>query len=85
MNQTIIDVREPNEYSSGHVQEALNIPLSQLQQSTSQLSDLPKDTSIVVYCRSGGRSSSAMGILSQLGYTDVTNGINQQQVEASRG
>ena len=82
MKQIIIDVREPEEYESGHVVGALNITPDQLIAGATMLSGFPKDTPLVIYCRTGSRSSVAMNILRQLGYTNLTNGINQQQVEA---
>ena len=78
----IIDVREPEEYQSGHVEGALNIPASDLLNKTDKLDGVEKDTPIVVYCRSGARSNVAMQFLKQMGFTDITNGINKDQVEA---
>ncbi len=85
MQHTIIDVREPHEYQSGHVKGALNIPLDQISQEASELRSLSKDSNIIAYCRSGGRSNTAMNILHGLGYTNITNGINKEQVEAKLG
>lgn len=82
MSYTIIDVREPDEFESGHVAGALNIPPAQLMQGAPQLNELPKDAPIIVYCRTGSRSNVAMNILSGLGFTNITNGINKEQVEA---
>ncbi len=81
----IIDVREPSEFMMGHVKGALNIPPTQLMSGARQLADVPKDEQLIVYCRSGSRSNVAMRILQKLGYANVTNGINQQQVEAKYG
>ena len=82
MSYTIIDVREPDEFESGHVAGTLNIPPTQLMQGAPQLNELPKDAPIIVYCRTGSRSNVAMNILSGLGFTNITNGINKEQVEA---
>jgi phage shock protein E len=82
MNQVIIDVREPFEFMMGHVDGALNIPPQKLMAGAKQLSDVPKDTKVIVYCRSGSRSAVAMNILHDLGYTNVINGINKDQVKA---
>lgn len=81
MNQVIIDVREPYEYKEGHVHNAINLPPEALMNGAKELSDIPKDSEIVVYCRSGSRSNVAMNILRALGYTNLTNGINQRYVE----
>lgn len=78
----IIDVREPDEYSEGHVDGAINIPPDQLLAGAPQLADLPKDAPLLLYCKSGARSNSAMHILRSLGFTNLTNGINKEQVEA---
>jgi rhodanese-related sulfurtransferase len=82
VSNVIIDVREAGEFSNGHVKGALNIPPSQLMSGAKQLANIPKDASIIVYCLSGSRSNVAAHILHSLGYTNVTNGINKEQVEA---
>ncbi len=85
MNYTVIDVREPDEYQTGHVVGALNIPPSELMQGAPQLNGLPKDSNIIVYCRTGSRSNVAMNILNSLGFTNIVNGINKERVEATYG
>lgn len=82
MGYVIIDVREKDEFLSGHVKGALNIPPQKLMGGAKQLAGVPKDANIVVYCRTGSRSNVAAHILHGLGYTNVTNGINKEQVEA---
>ena len=81
MNQIIIDVREPYEYSLGHVEGALNLPPAALMAGAKLLESVPKDTRLVLYCRSGARSNAAAHYLKQMGFTDVVNGINQLHVE----
>lgn len=85
MKPIIVDVREPFEYAGGHVAGALNIPPMELLGGAKPLKDVPKNTPIILYCRTGSRSNVAMQILSSLGYTNLVNGINQQQVEAKYG
>ena len=85
MNYTVIDVRQPDEFKSGHVSGALNIPPDQLMNGAKQLANLPKDSNIIVYCRTGSRSGVTMNILYALGYTNIINGINREQVEAKFG
>jgi phage shock protein E len=80
MNYTIIDVREPDEYANGHIDGALNIPPSALMMGAKKLETIPKNAEIIVYCRTGSRSNVALHILGELGYTNVTNGINKEQV-----
>lgn len=75
-------MREPNEFVSGHVKGAVNIPPAELMSGAKALNHLPKDTQIVLYCRTGNRSEAAMHILNQLGYNNVINGLNKAHVEA---
>lgn len=77
-----IDVREPEEYNVNHVKGAINIPPASLMNGAPELHNIPRDSELIVYCRSGARSSSATPYLRQLGFTNIVNGINQQQVEA---
>lgn len=82
MSYVIIDVREPYEFSGGHVKGAINIPPAELMTGTDKLKNVPKDAEIILYCRSGSRSNVSAHIMKGLGYTNIINGINQQQVEA---
>lgn len=79
--RVILDVREPFEYKMGHVEGALNIPPARLINSPPELADLPRDTEIIVYCLSGSRSSASIPYLKQMGFTNITNGINRHHVE----
>lgn len=65
----IIDVREMDEFASGHISDSVNLPLSTLQQTFSQL---PKDTNYYLICHSGGRSNMACQFLAAQGFS-VTN------------
>lgn len=80
MSALIIDVREPSEYQRGHIEGALNIPPAELMAGSAQLANVPKDAEIVLYCVSGSRSNASSHILRQQGFTNLTNGINVQQV-----
>lgn len=79
----IIDTRSSSEYYSGHVEGSINIPPDQFMQGSlpAELRAVPKDEEIIVYCLSGSRSNVVKHILGQLGYTNVTNGINRGHVE----
>lgn len=82
-NKLIIDVREPFEFETGHVDGAINIPPSVMMAGLPpELADVPKDTEIILYCLSGSRSNASMHFLRQYGFTNLINGINKQQVEA---
>ena len=65
----LLDVRTAEEFASGHVEGAINIPLDQLDERMAELG--PKDQSVVVYCRSGKRSASATRMLHAEGFTQV--------------
>jgi phage shock protein E len=66
----VLDVRTPQEFASGHVAGAINLPVDQVEKRISEL--VPsKDTPLIVYCRSGRRSAAAKKILDGLGYTRV--------------
>ena len=66
----LIDVRTPQEYSSGHIAGAVNIPLQEL---SSRQSELPQDTPLILYCRSGNRSGQAANLLEDAGYSSIYN------------
>ena len=82
MKRIFIDVREPEEFATGHVEGAINIPPSELMAGAQQLTDIPKDTELILYCVSGSRSNVSINILRSLGFTNTVNGINQHQVNA---
>lgn len=66
----LLDVREPHEYNSAHIEGAVNIPLRTIGiELNEQLTDL--DRAIIVYCRSGVRSREAAEKLLSLGYNYV--------------
>lgn len=71
-NALVIDVRTAQEFQSGHIQNAVNIPYdvigSRIQGVTQD-----KDREIVVYCRSGRRSGIALETLKGMGYQNVRN------------
>lgn len=71
-NTVIVDVRSDWEFESGHVKGALNIPLDQVPSRIAEFKAMGQN--IVVYCKSGGRSGMAQGILQQNGVANVFNG-----------
>lgn len=81
MQQIVIDVRSADEFKMGHYEGALNITPEDLMNGALQLAEFPKDSQIIVYCRSGARSNAAIHILRDLGFTNLVNGINQRNVE----
>ncbi|EOX4962398.1 rhodanese-like domain-containing protein [Vibrio alginolyticus] len=66
----IVDVRTPQEFSEGHLDNAVNFPLSELDK---HFQDVDKDQAIVLYCRSGNRSGKAYQYLQTQGFTNLHN------------
>jgi rhodanese-related sulfurtransferase len=64
----LVDVREAEEYASGYIPGAVNVPLSRIQSTT-----LPTDKPLFLYCLRGARSSKAEKILRKMGYGNVTS------------
>lgn len=83
MKSIVIDVREPGEYASDHVDGAINIPAQELLAGSKKLADIAKDTELILYCNTGNRSAAAKNILAMQGYTRVVDGINKKHVEAT--
>lgn len=69
---TVIDVRTPAEYATGHLANAVNIDVS-ADSFDSQVSELSKDGTYVVYCHSGNRSATATDRMAALGFTTIYN------------
>jgi len=66
----VLDVREQEEYQSGHIPGAVLLPYTQIENKANEI--LPdKNMTILVYCRSGRRSKIAADALAKLGYTKV--------------
>ncbi len=67
----LIDVREPYEWSTGHIEGATHIPMRDVPQ---RLAEIPKDKDVVMICRSGARSAHVQHhLLGAQGYTRVLN------------
>ncbi|RST73144.1 MBL fold metallo-hydrolase [Siminovitchia acidinfaciens] len=69
-NVSVIDVRNQDEWSNGHIPEATHIMLGTL---PDRLDEVPRDRMTVVYCASGIRSAMAASILQSKGIKDVRN------------
>lgn len=69
----IIDVRTAGEFASGHIDGAINIPYDVIDKEIENYAP-ERERSILVYCRSGNRSSHAKQTLVNMGYTKVSNG-----------
>ena len=72
----LLDVRTPEEFSEGFAEGAVNIPVQELEARIAEVTELlegQQDRPIVVYCRSGRRSTTAKEILLEAGFGRVTN------------
>lgn len=70
----IIDVREPEEYTAGHIPDVVHIPRGLLE---SKVDNHPmlcdRDMPLVLHCKGGGRSALATVVLQELGFKNVVN------------
>ncbi|WP_144212095.1 rhodanese-like domain-containing protein [Shewanella donghaensis] len=68
----VIDVRNPDEFASGHLPSAINVPLTEIAQWLSNLTD--KQQQFVVYCGAGIRAQKGCDVLNNEGFMCVVNG-----------
>jgi rhodanese-related sulfurtransferase len=69
-NIQVIDVRTPEEYKAGHINDALNINFYGAD-FKAQMARLDKSKPLAVYCGVGGRSAKAAAIVSELGFKTI--------------
>ncbi len=67
----ILDVREQDEYDSGHIPGAALLPVGTIAEDTAAAVIPETDSVVLVYCRSGNRSKVASQALADLGYTNI--------------
>ena len=67
----MVDVREEEEYITGHAENALLLPVDDIDESSAAMLLPDKNRPIILYCRSGRRSAEASEKLSKLGYTKL--------------
>jgi rhodanese-related sulfurtransferase len=67
---TVVDVRRPQEWDTGHIEGALHLPLNHLAESALSLN---REAKIAVVCAGGYRSSMASSVLDQLGFRNISN------------
>lgn len=68
----LVDVRTPSEFNSGHLPDAINLPLDEIEEKLPRrLKD--KNQPLLLHCQSGMRSGLAMNKLKSLGYANVFN------------
>ena len=68
----VLDVRSKGEYTSGHIDNSINISVDQLENNLHRFKDQEK--TIITCCASGMRSGSAKSLLKAKGYKNVYNG-----------
>ena len=73
-SNVVIDVRTPEEFASGHIEGAINIPYDTITAKLPALARIGKNENILLYCRSGRRSAIAKQSLAELGYRNLQDG-----------
>jgi hydroxyacylglutathione hydrolase len=69
-NVVVLDVRDESEWDTGHLAEAIHLPLATL---AARLNEVPRGRPIVVHCQAGSRSAIATSLLTASGFPDVRN------------
>ena len=72
-NVVLIDVRTKEEYDEKHLDKAINIPYENIVEEIKKLDNINNDTHIIVYCKSGARSTNAYNSLIDAGYKNIYN------------
>ncbi len=79
----VVDVGEPNEFKNGHIPNAMNIPVAQLDSNIKKLQK-HKEKPVILICRTGQRSTKAANILKKQEFTNLytlTGGLAAWQKE----
>lgn len=72
LNPIILDVRTPQEFNEGYIEGAINLPMEDINES-SVFDIASMNTPVLVYCRSGSRSTLACEMLAEIGTKDLFN------------
>ncbi len=72
-DEIIIDVRTPEEFAQGHIQNAVNADFNDLSQFKAYLDTLDKNQTYLIYCRTGNRSAQAQKMMEEKGFTHISN------------
>ena len=82
----ILNVREQEEYDSGHISGAVLLPVGTIDETTAAEVIPEKDSTVLVYYRSGNRSKTASSASAELGYTNIYKfgGINTWPYETEQ-
>jgi rhodanese-related sulfurtransferase len=73
INSVILDVRTPEEWSDGHIENAIHIDIYEGQAFVDEINALDKTKNYFVYCKAGGRSAQACSVMNQLGFDKTYN------------
>ncbi|MFN7044073.1 MAG: rhodanese-like domain-containing protein [Flavobacterium sp.] len=68
----LVDVRTPEEFSEGHLENAVNIDVT-ADGFDAKVASLDKEKPVMIYCKSGGRSAKASARLKELGFKNITD------------
>lgn len=68
----VLDIRTPEEFAQGHIEGAVNIDYRQ-SDFANQLAQLDKNQPYLLHCHSGGRSTKALKVINELGFTNVAH------------
>jgi rhodanese-related sulfurtransferase len=68
----LVDVRTPEEFNEGHIENAVNIDFM-ADDFDAKVVSLDKEKPVMVYCKSGGRSAKASARLKELGFKNITD------------
>ncbi len=79
MESIYVDVRENNEWREWHIQWAMHLRLWEIE--SWNISSLPKDKHIILYCRSGRRSAIALEKLKTLGFINISDAGGMTSIE----
>ena len=66
-----VDVRTPEEYEAGHIDDAVNYNIIDSEIFIKQIASLDKTAPVYLYCKMGGRSSRAAELLKEKGFTQI--------------
>lgn len=81
---TVIDVRTPEEFAAGHLDGAVNLDLSD-PDFADRVAALDPSAGYSVYCRTGNRSATAVALMVEQGFSDVTDAGSMQEAAAATG
>jgi rhodanese-related sulfurtransferase len=71
-NALFLDIRDTADYNTGHIPDAVHVPLKQLNERASELEKF-RERPVIAYCRSGSQSNSAGSLLKKAGFENVYN------------